>query len=156
MNLFALNLVLAVVWATITGTFTPVNMLAGFVIGSFAIGVLRLQYETKYFLRGWYIVKLVWLFLYELVLSAFRVAADVLRPRMSFKPGIIALPLTTDDDVQITVLANLITLTPGTLSVDVSTDKTTLYVHAMRADDPDGLIQDLREGFERQIKETLG
>lgn len=101
-------------------------------------------------------LKLVWLFLYELVLSALRVARDVLTPKMRFRPGIIGVPLTVEDDVQITLLANLITLTPGTMSVDVSTDKTTLYVHAMHGDDPDGLIHDLRQGFERQIKETLG
>ncbi len=156
MNLFALNLVLAFIWAAITGAFTPLNMFAGFVIGSFAIGILRHQFGSKYFSRFTEVVKLVLLFLYELFMSALRVAWDVLRPRMSFQPGIIAYPLTTEDEVQITLLANLITLTPGTLSVDVSTDKTTLYIHAMRADDPEGLIRDIREGFERQIKETLG
>lgn len=156
MNLFALNLVLAMVWAAITGAFTPLNMFAGFVIGSMALGLLRNQFGTKYFSRVVQVIKLILLFFYELVLSALRVAHDVLRPRMQFRPGIIAYPLTTNDDVQITLLANLITLTPGTLSVDVSTDKTTLYIHAMYAHDPEALKRDIRDGFERQIKEALG
>ena len=156
MNLFALNLVLAFVWAAITNAFTPLNVFVGFVIGSFALGMLRTQFETKYFQRGTLIVKLVWLFLYELVLSALRVAKDVLTPGLAFKPGIVAYKLTTDSDAQITVLANLITLTPGTMSVDVSTDKSTLYIHAMHAEDPKGLRDDIHSGFERQIKETLG
>ena len=89
-------------------------------------------------------------------MDALRVARDVLRPGFNFQPGIIAYPLTTQDDFQITLLANLITLTPGTLSVDVSSDKTTLYIHAMHAHDPEGLKRDIRDGFERLIKETLG
>lgn len=156
MNLFALNLVLAMVWAAITGAFTPLNVFAGFVIGSLALGLLRHQFGTRYFDRGTQLIKLMLLFLYELVLSALRVARDVLRPRMRFQPGIIAFPLASDDDVQITLLANLITLTPGTLSIDVSTDKTTLYIHAMYAHDPESLKREIRDGFERQIKETLG
>jgi len=156
MNLFALNVVLALVWAAITDGFTPLNVFAGFVVGSIALWMLRNEFNPKYFVRGHRIVKLILLFLYELVMSALRVARDVLRPGLNFQPGIIAYPLTTDDDVQITLLANLITLTPGTLSVDVSTDKSTLYIHAMFAHDPEGLKKDIHDGFERQIKETLG
>lgn len=156
MNLFTLNLILALVWAAITNAFTPLNVFAGFIVGSFALGLLRYQFRTKYFDRGRQMVKLILLFLYELVLSAFRVARDVLRPTMRFRPGIIAYPLTLDDDVQITLLANLITLTPGTLSVDISTDKSTLYIHAMHAHDPDDVRKSIHQGFERQIKETLG
>jgi multicomponent Na+:H+ antiporter subunit E len=156
MNLFALNVVLALIWAAITNAFTPLNVLAGFAVGSIALWLLRTEFHTKYFLRGHRVARLALLFLYELVLSALRVARDVLRPGLNFQPGIIAYPLTTEDDVQITLLANLITLTPGTLSVDVSSDKTTLYIHAMHAHDPEGLKRDIRDGFERQIKETLG
>lgn len=156
MNLFALNVLLALVWAAITNAFTPLNVFAGFIVGSIALWVLRKEFQTKYFLRGHRILRLALLFLYELVMSALRVARDVLRPGLNFQPGIIAYHLTTDDNAQITLLANLITLTPGTLSVDVSSDKSTLYVHAMHAHDPEGLCKDIRDGFERQIKETLG
>ncbi len=100
-------------------------------------------------------VKLILLFLYELVMSALRVAVDVLNPFMTFRPGIIALPLESDDNLQITLLANFITLTPGTLSVDVSTDKSVLYIHAMRADDPEGLRASIKNGFEAQIRKAL-
>lgn len=156
MTLFALNVVLALVWAAVTNAFTPLNVLAGFAVGSIALWLVRHEFHTTYFVRGYRIFSLALLFLYELFMSAFRVARDVLRPGFNFQPGIIAYPLTTEDDVQITLLANLITLTPGTLSVDVSTDKSTLYIHAMHAHDPEGLKRDIREGFERQIKETLG
>jgi multicomponent Na+:H+ antiporter subunit E len=95
------------------------------------------------------------LFIYELVLSAWRVAVIVLSPRMDLKPGIIAYPLKVDRDFEITMLANLITLTPGTLSVDVSDDRRILYVHAIDASDPDATKRDIAEGFERKIMEAF-
>jgi len=156
MNLFALNVVLALVWAAITSAFTPLNVFVGFAIGMLALWLLRREFHTKYFLRGYRVLKLTLVFLYELVMSGLRVARDVLRPGFKFQPGIIAYPLTTEDDVQITLLANLITLTPGTLSVDVSSDKSTLYIHAMHAHDPESVKREIRDGFERLIKETLG
>jgi multicomponent Na+:H+ antiporter subunit E len=95
------------------------------------------------------------LFIYELVLSAWRVAVMVLSPRMDLKPGIIAYPLKVDRDFEITILANLITLTPGTLSVDVSDDRRILYVHAIDASDPEATKRDIAEGFERKIMEAF-
>jgi multicomponent Na+:H+ antiporter subunit E len=74
---------------------------------------------------------------------------------MDLKPGIIAYPLKVDRDFEITILANLITLTPGTLSVDVSDDRRILYVHAMDASDPEATKRDIAEGFERKIMEAF-
>jgi multicomponent Na+:H+ antiporter subunit E len=101
------------------------------------------------------VISLFLLFIYELVLSAWRVAVIVLSPRMDLKPGIIAYPLKVDRDFEITILANLITLTPGTLSVDVSDDRRILYVHAIDASDPDATKRDIAEGFERKIMEAF-
>jgi multicomponent Na+:H+ antiporter subunit E len=74
---------------------------------------------------------------------------------MDLKPGIFAYPLKVDRDFEITLLANLITLTPGTLSVDVSDDRRTLYVHALDCSDPDQTRQDIADGFERKILEAF-
>ena len=67
----------------------------------------------------------------------------VLRPKIELQPGIIALPLTVDTDFEITMLANLITLTPGTLSVDVSEDRKTLFIHYVDVPDPQATIDDI-------------
>jgi multicomponent Na+:H+ antiporter subunit E len=64
--------------------------------------------------------------------------------------------LTVRDDFQITLLANLITLTPGTLSVDVSADRRTLYVHALHCANPLAIRRDIADGFERRIMEAFG
>jgi len=65
------------------------------------------------------------------------------------------VPLDVQDDVQITMLANLISLTPGTLSVDVSDDKKNLYVHAMYGDDPDAEVKRIKHSFEHRIQEVF-
>lgn len=79
----------------------------------------------------------------------------VIRPRMDLKPGIFAFPLTVESDFEITLLANMITLTPGTLSVDVSDDRRTLFVHALDCSDPDATRRDIANGFERKIMEAF-
>lgn len=155
MNLFLLNLILALVWAAVTASFAPGNLAFGFVLGFIALWLVRHRFEARNWNRPARIVQLIWLFLSELFLSAFRVARDTISPRMGFRPAIIAVPLDVDKDVDIMLLANLISLTPGTLSVDVSADRTTLYVHAMNVTDPEALRREIKDGFERRIREAL-
>jgi multicomponent Na+:H+ antiporter subunit E len=98
---------------------------------------------------------LLGLFLRELVLSALRVAWLVVQPKPRLHPGIIAYPLTVTTDAQITLLANMITLTPGTLSIDVSDDRRTLYIHAIDVTDREALIGSIAAGFETKILGVL-
>ena len=67
----------------------------------------------------------------------------------------MAIPLSTEDPLQIVSLANLISLTPGSLSLDVSPDRKTLYVHVMFVDDPDMIRREVKEGLERRVMEAL-
>jgi multicomponent Na+:H+ antiporter subunit E len=94
------------------------------------------------------------LFVRDLILSAPRVAAVVIRPRLDLRPALVAFPLTVTSDVEITLLANLITLTPGTLSVDVSPDRRHLLIHAIDVRDREGLIRSIREGLEAKVMEA--
>lgn len=156
MSLFGLNLVLAFMWAFATGSLSEVNLVIGFLVG---MGVLHLVGgalgDRRYAVRFARAVGLFLFFLRELVLSSVRVAVDVLRPRLRARPAVIAVPLDLTTDAQITLLANLISLTPGTLSIDVAADKSCLYVHAMFADDPDRLVRDIKASFERRILEVF-
>lgn len=155
-SLFLINILLALAWGAVTGSFAEVNLLFGFLLGTFALYIIREQVGTsRYTRRLWQIVSLALLFVYELLLSALRVAVIVLRPKIELKPGIIAYPLTVDRDFEITMLANLITLTPGTLSVDVSEDRKTLYVHCIDVPDKQATIDDIKNGFERKILEVF-
>ncbi|MBC7281141.1 Na+/H+ antiporter subunit E [Hoeflea sp.] len=156
MSLFLVNVLLALAWSAVTGSFTFLNFAFGFVLAIFALSLIREQVGSiGYFSRARRVISLLLLFVYELLLSAWKVAVLVLSPRMDLKPGIFAYPLRVDRDFEITMLANLITLTPGTLSVDVSDDRRTLYVHAIDASDPDAARRDIAEGFERKIMEAF-
>lgn len=156
MILYVNHILLALIWAAVTGSFTPANLLFGLVLATGALYLIREQVGSLgYFVRTRRIAALGLLFIYELVLSAWRVAVMVMSPRMDMQPGIIAYPLTVTRDFEITLLANLITLTPGTLSVDVSEDEKTLYVHCIDCSDPEATKRDIAEGFERKIIEAF-
>ncbi|MCR9257203.1 MAG: Na+/H+ antiporter subunit E [Alphaproteobacteria bacterium] len=155
MNLFLLNLVLALVWGAVTSSFAPGNLLFGFILGFISLWLVRDRFNLHNFYRPLRIIRLLAVFLKELVISGYRVARDTLSPSMNFKPAIIALPLDVKQDAEIMLLANMISLTPGTLSVDVSSDRSTLYIHAMNVDDPEELCREIKDGFERLVIEAM-
>ncbi len=158
MMFLLLVILLSLSWAAVTGSFTLMNLLLGGVIGAAATLLIRDRVDRPFILRRLFrAARLALLFFYELILSAWRVAVLVASPNMHSKlhPGIFAYPLTVTTDQQITLLANLITLTPGTLSVDVSEDRTVLFVHAIDLTDKDETIRSIREGFEAKIIEVF-
>jgi multicomponent Na+:H+ antiporter subunit E len=156
MGLFVANVLLALVWAAVSGSFSVHNLVFGFLLGTFCLVLIREQTGSRgYYARTRKILSLVLLFLKELALSAWKVAVLVASPKMTLKPGIFAFPLTVDRDFEITLLANLITLTPGTLSVDVSEDRRFLYVHALDCSDPTAAKRDIADGFEKKIMEAF-
>jgi len=156
MNVIALNMVLAVGWAALIGRFTSQRLLVGFGIGYLALWVTRPLFgESPYFERVWRVLRLCLLFVYELIVSSVKVVWDVVTPTHRSRPGIVAMPLAAKGDGEILLVAGLISLTPGTLSLDVSPDRTTLYLHAMFVDDPDALRRELKQGMERRVLEAL-
>jgi multicomponent Na+:H+ antiporter subunit E len=101
------------------------------------------------------LIAFVFYFLYELIKANIQVAIDVITPPFYMTPGIVKVPLTANTDVEITLLANLISLTPGTLSLDVSDDKTVLYVHVMYITDEQAFIDSVKNGFEKRLLNIL-
>jgi multicomponent Na+:H+ antiporter subunit E len=90
--------------------------------------------------------------LWELILANLRLARDVIGPVRRLRPGIVAVPLDIENDTMIAILANLVTLTPGTLALDVSSDGRVLFVHAVRADNAQALRREIKRGFERRVR----
>lgn len=156
MQLYLSNILLALAWVLITGSVSIANFLFGLVLSAASLYLIREQVGSLgYYGRARRVASLGLLFLVELALSAWRVAVTVMKPDMNLKPGFFAYPLKVDRDFEITLLANLITLTPGTLSVDVSEDRRHLYVHALDCSDPDQTRIDIANGFERKILEAF-
>lgn len=154
MNIPLLTLLLALGWCAATDSFSLLNLLFGGLIGGTTLYFVRERMNgTGFAIRLWRVLELIWMFVRELMLSALRVGVLVLRPDMQaqLSPEIIAYPLHLKSDAEITLLANLITLTPGTLSVDVSEDRKTLFIHALRVTDRQALIDEIREGFEKAV-----
>jgi multicomponent Na+:H+ antiporter subunit E len=156
MNPFLWNLLLALGWVAATGVFTFNNLIAGFILGFLVLFFTREVVDsTRYINKVWQVLGLLVFFLWELFLANMRVAYDVITPRHRMKPGVIAIPLEASTDSEITILSNLITLTPGTMSLDVSADRKVMYIHAMYIDDIDETRRKIKNGFERRVLEVL-
>lgn len=156
MRAFLLNVLLALAWAALFDEFSALNLLVGFALGFLALGLMTARKRSGgYFTRLPKLLGFAGYFLWELVLSSLRVAYDVMTPRHHMRPGVIAIPLDVQSEVEIATLANLITLTPGTLSLDVSADRKVLYIHAMYLDDVEAFRRRIKDGFERRVLQVL-
>ena len=156
MTYFFFNIFLALVWALASGRISLLSLTIGFVFGYAVLWVSQpILGSSRYFRRLPVAIRFAGYFLWQLLLSNLRVAYDVVTPHLYMRPGIVAVPLDARTDQEITLLANLITLTPGTLSLDVSEDRSTLYVHAMFVDSPDSVRDSIKNGFERRLLELI-
>jgi multicomponent Na+:H+ antiporter subunit E len=156
MKPLTLNLLLAVLWVLVTGMATGLSFVLGFAVGALVLALVGPLVGIRGYAR--HLVRLAGFGVYylkELFVSNLRVTRDILRPRMRVRPAIVAVPLDHLNPSQVTLLANLITMTPGTLSVDVSDDRSTLYVHAMYTSDADALRREIKTGLEERVKEVL-
>jgi multicomponent Na+:H+ antiporter subunit E len=153
------NVLLAVMWALLYGEVSLANLIAGFVLGFIVLvfiewsGVLG---DTHYFRQTRRAIGFAAFFLYELVFSNLKVAAHVLSRKPSIRPGILAVDLIDCSDAEVALLSNLVCLTPGTLVIDVSHHKCTMYVHTLDVgENPEIAKAQMRDGFERQVKELF-
>jgi multicomponent Na+:H+ antiporter subunit E len=152
MSLLAANLVLAILWGLTTENFSVMNLTIGYVVSlGILVFVRRALGDTHYFRDITEVLALVWFFVKELVIANIRMARYTLSPLRKLRPGVIAVPVDFMTDAEITLLANLITLTPGTLTIDVSNDKRTLYVHVMDFEDAETVRQEIKRGFEARV-----
>ncbi len=156
MNLFMLNLFLALGFSAVRGQFTLTGLLTGFLVGYLALWISKPLYpDAAYFVRVPRVLILAGYFLYQLIVSNFRVMWEVITPRPSSRPGIIGVELAARTDMEIMLVANMISLTPGTLSLDISDDRRVLFVHFMFLDDPAAARREIKDGLERRILEAL-
>ncbi|MGD9046378.1 MAG: Na+/H+ antiporter subunit E [Desulfobacterales bacterium] len=157
-NVLLGNIFLALVWMALTGTFTFANFVVGFAVSSLTMWLVGSRGEAAFIVYISRIIRfagLFFFFLWELLIANLRVAYEVLTPGYQMRAAIIAIPLDAKSDLEITVLANLITLTPGTLSLDVSQDRKILYIHAMHVRDVDKFRHDIKARFERRVMEVF-
>lgn len=156
MNLFILNIVFAGITMILLGSGSIRVFLFGFVLGYIALWLTKPLYRnTRYFKKLPKTLNLVGYFLKELVVSNLRVLWEVITPGSINRPGIIGIPLDARTDLEIFLVANLISLTPGTLSVDLSEDRQTLFVHVMFLEDVTATRDEIKNGLERRVLEVM-
>ncbi|AUV81408.1 cation transporter [Salinigranum rubrum] len=145
---------LAVLWLFVRGVeLTPVRLAEEFIIG------LLVGLPVAYVFRRFYapstplsrtirVVPYAMLylaaFLKELLTANVDVAYRVLSPSMPIHPAVVKVPLRVQSDVAITTIANSITLTPGTLTMDYDSDSNTLYVHSIDGSNPEEVLEPIR------------
>ncbi|MEO2061151.1 MULTISPECIES: Na+/H+ antiporter subunit E [Mesonia] len=155
-NRFLSNILLTFIWVAITGDFAFLNYVFGFILSFIILYVItKGRGDAKYFKIIPKLIAFIFFFLWELLKANLQVAYDVVTPKFYMTPGIVRVPLEAETNLEITLLANLITLTPGTLSLDVSDDRKVLYVHAMYLSDKQAFIDDIKNGFEKRLLEIL-
>ncbi|NJP36527.1 Na+/H+ antiporter subunit E [Alkalicoccus luteus] len=150
-----LNIVIAFIWMLLQNSFTIVHFVFGYIVGLGMLFFLRrfLRFDF-YFRRVYAFIKLLLLFAYKLIEANWDLIKIILRPKMDITPGIIAVPTELKTDWEKTLLANLISLTPGTLTMDFSEDGDILYIHAINVPDKEKAIREIHESFEKAILEV--
>lgn len=157
--MFTLHLLLTLAWVALTGETSAANFLAGFGVTYFILFLVQRTFEPaepadRYVRRGIVLARFARHFLWSILIANLRMAQAVLFPTGRLKPAIVAIPLDIDRPSAITLLANWITLTPGTLSLDISPDRRTLLVHTFdRGDSLEAFRRQIKNDFERRIIE---
>lgn len=150
-----LNVLIAFTWMFLSVSFKPTTFIVGYLLGLLMLFMLRKSLSTRFYMdRLWAVIKLAALFLKELVMSNFSVLKLIIQPKMPIRPAIFAMPTVLEQDWEITLLSNLITLTPGTVVIDISDDNKTLYIHSIDFEDIDDAVESIRNTFEKAILEV--
>ncbi|SRR5690606_15077166 len=150
-----LNFLLASIWMFFQNSISVTTFTVGYLLGLLIIFIMRRFFSSRfYFYRILAIIKLLLIFIRELIYSNLAVLRNILSPKLTIQPGIFALDTKLTAEWEITLLANLITLTPGTLVINVSNDKKTLYIHAMDIKDVEDTVKSIRNTFEKTIMEV--
>lgn len=150
-----INVVLALLWMFMNSNFTVGSFFAGYLLGLLAVFIIRRFIPGRFYMRRVVaIVKLGVIFLWELVKANIDVVRVVLNPKIDIHPGFFAYPTDLEDDWEVSLLAALITLTPGTVVVAISEDHRTFYIHALNMEESETFIADIKKNFEEVIKEV--
>lgn len=150
-----LNFLIALIWMSLSVSFDASTFIIGFLLGMLMIWIMKGFLPGRFYMHVvWAAIKLFILFLKELMLANIQVLYLIVQPSMPIKPAIFALPTVLEKDWEITLLSNLISLTPGTLVIDVSEDSKILYIHALNYGDADDTINSIKNTFEKAIQEV--
>ncbi|TDM48179.1 Na+/H+ antiporter subunit E [Macrococcoides goetzii] len=145
---------LVILWCILTGSVSFGNMLLGYLFGIIGIYIMRPFLPGGFYLIPFLkVLRLIVIFIIELFKANISVLKIVIAPKIDIQPAFFMYPTDLRKDWEISLLSLLITLTPGTVVVAVSDDKSKLYIHAIDFSDLDSEIDGIKHSFEDAIKE---
>lgn len=151
-----MNVLLSLIWVMLSGNTSIANFGFGFALGFLILYVTVRGYENrKYFFRVPKVIKFIFHMLVEVIKSNYQVAKTILTKKLDVTTGIIKYPMESRTDIEITMLTYIISLTPGTLVIDVSDDKKVLYIHGMYIQNKDDFIRYVRQNLEMKLLDTI-
>lgn len=154
---FLLNLFIAFLWVLFKdeNVFRLPTFIAGFLVGIVIVFTMRRFFGGRFYLHRLYsIIKLVLIFISETIQSAIPVIKEVLSPKIKVKPGIFKYETILESDWEVTTLSLLLTLTPGSVVMEVTPEGNILYVHAMDVERFQGDLERSLARFEKAIMEV--
>jgi len=151
------TLLLFVVWLLLNNSMSAGHMvLALFFAIAIPLLVNGMRDEHPKILKPWKAILYVLMVMKDIVVANVEVALWIIGPVKKLKPGFVAIPISIQSDLGITILASTVSLTPGTVSAEVSEDKQWLYIHALHLDNENELIETIKQRYEQPIKEIFG
>ncbi|HDP88963.1 MAG TPA: Na+/H+ antiporter subunit E [Thioalkalivibrio sp.] len=151
-----LTLVLAVVWLLLVNEFNAGQVVLGLLLG-WAIPLFTLHFwpERVVIRRPFTLLRFIAVVLADIVIANFIVAGRILLGPGHVTPAFVTVPLDLRSELAVSLLANTICLTPGTVSAELSADRRHLLVHALNTTDPEGLVQTIKQRYEAPLKEVF-
>ena len=144
---------LAAIWLLLNNSLAPGQILLGVLLGwLIPLFTLRFWPETVRIRRPWVLLRFLAVVLMDIVLANLVVARLILGRPERLRPAFIEVPLELESDLAISLLANTICLTPGTVSAQLSPDRRTLLVHALDAPDPEAVRAAIKSRYEAPLK----
>lgn len=151
------SLLLFIVWLLLNNSISAGHIvLASFFAITIPWLVTGMRDDHPHIIKPWLAIRYVLMVMKDILTANVEVALLIVGPAKKLKPGFVAIPLDVTTDLGITILASTVSLTPGTVSAEVSKDKAWLFVHALHLESEAELIESVKQRYERPIKEIFG
>lgn len=151
-----LSVILWLIWLLLNNTVDPAHMILGAVLAIFIPWFTSAFWPEKVRIRRpWLLIKYIVIVLYEILVANVVVAKLILSRQDKLQPGFLHVPLELESSIAIAVLANTISLTPGTVTCDLSDDRRSLLIHALHVKDPQATVNEIKQMFEKPLKEIF-
>ena len=150
-----LNIAMGMVWELLFPAWTLSAFLVGYAIGAIILTFVYFRDRKNFYLyRIYKACILLLIFFKEILLSGINVFRYAFMPLSRLHPGVVKMDVDFENEMELVLISNMITLTPGTMALEISPDNKTIYIHALDCSDPEALIAHIRQTFESRIKEV--